>query len=339
MAHIPAIVYLSRSDIIHLGGSTSHLYVEAIRHGLALHAQADFAQPLKPYLRWRGAEGHIADRIIAMPAYIGGTAPIAGLKWIGSKHDNPLQRGIARASALIILNDAETHYPIAILEGGLISSMRTAAVTAVAASYLARPNFQTISCIGCGPIGRTQIITLLEQFPSIEQLFLYDIRHDAAQTLAEELGQYAPQNQIHVMSSPRAAVEAGAVVMTCTTTGTAYIPFEWIQKGCFISNVSLMDFFKDVYTQVDKVVVDDWTQSNREKKVIHHLVLEGRFSREQLHAELGEIVIGRRPGRESPDEIILLNPMGMAIEDIACAVALYERAVALGVGTTLSLYG
>ena len=98
-----------------------------------------------------------------------------------------------------------------------------------------------------------------------------------------------------------------------------------------------MDVQKEVFLHVDKVVVDDWDQSNREKKIIHQLVEEGLFSREQLHAELGEIVVGAKPGRESADEIILLNPMGMAVEDIACAHAIYEQARATNTGTWLSL--
>jgi ornithine cyclodeaminase len=99
-----------------------------------------------------------------------------------------------------------------------------------------------------------------------------------------------------------------------------------------------MDVHKDVFLGADKVVVDDWDQCNREKKLINQLVLDGLFSRDRLHAELGEIVSGRRPGREHDDEIILLNPMGIAVEDIACAAELYLRAKRQGVGTWLDLY-
>ncbi|MNJ73034.1 alanine dehydrogenase [compost metagenome] len=87
----------------------------------------------------------------------------------------------------------------------------------------------------------------------------------------------------------------------------------------------------------DKVIVDDWDQSNREKKISNQLVLEGRFSREQLHAELGEILIGAKPGREQENEIIVLNPMGMAVEDIASAAEVYHQALAANRGTRLWL--
>ena len=109
--------YLSRSDVVALGGDHSDLYMSAIEAGFRSHAAGDFVQPLKPYLRSPRTQ-HIADRIIAMPAWIGGEQPVAGLKWIGSKHDNPAKRGMERASAVIVLNDPETNYPMAIMEGG-----------------------------------------------------------------------------------------------------------------------------------------------------------------------------------------------------------------------------
>ncbi|HEY7414302.1 MAG TPA: hypothetical protein VH593_03850, partial [Ktedonobacteraceae bacterium] len=121
-------------------------------------------------------------------------------------------------------------------------------------------------------------------------------------------------------------------------TSTPYIRYAWLQKGTFLSNISLMDVCKEVFLQVEKVVVDDWDQCNREKKLLNQLVIEGLFSREQLHAELGEVLAGTRPGRESEQEIILLNPMGIAVEDIACAQVFYLRALENAVGTRLNLY-
>ncbi|BCT67957.1 2,3-diaminopropionate biosynthesis protein SbnB [Nitrosospira sp. NRS527] len=334
----PDLLYLSRSDLSSLGGSHSQPYVDAILDGLAVHARGDYVQPLKPYLRWPGAD-HIADRIIAMPCYLGGEQPVAGLKWVGSRQHNPVHFGLERASAVIVLNDAETNYPVAILEGGLISGMRTAAITAVGTRYLARGGFTDVACIGCGPIARMQMQTLLEQFPDIERIHLFDLSPEAAKSLGTLLAESNPDVDFISADSAESAVRAADVIVTCTVTSTPYLAFDWLKPGAFISNISIMDVHKDVYERADKVVVDDWDQSNREKKIINQLVLEGRFSREQLHAELGEIVIGDRPGRENEDEIILLNPMGMAIDDIICARHFYRLAHERGTGTRLPLYG
>lgn len=328
------ILYLNRADIQRIRSAQLDVFVRAVEEALRLHAQRMFVQPLKPYLRWRGEDSHIADRIIAMPAYVGGARPAAGLKWIGSKHDNPTSHGLERASAVIILNDVDTHYPIAILEGGLISNCRTAAVTAVAAKHLARRAFTRVCCIGSGPIGRMQLDTLIEHFPGIREIYLFDLDAGAARRHAASLEQNEAVS-VTVTSSAETAVRAAEVIITATVTARPYLPFEWLARGAFVSNVSIMDVEPDVFLKVDKLVVDDWDQCNREKKVIHQLVESGKFSRDRLHSELGQVVTGMRPGREDADEIIMLNPMGMAVEDIACAQAVFRAALDRGVGTWL----
>ncbi len=333
----PRILYLSRSDVAAVGGDHSDLYLQTLHNALVAHAQGKVIQPLKPYLRAHGKEGHIADRIIAMPAHLTDPA-ISGIKWVGSKHDNPSRAGLARASGVIVLNDPQTNYPIAILEASLISSWRTAAVTALAAAKLARKDFTDVAVIGCGVIGRTQIVALLQQFDHIGTVHVYDLNRATAQALASDLTDQHPSVTTRVASSAEDAVRAGDVVVPCTVTDQPYIPFAWLKRGAFVSNVSIMDVHQDVFLNADKVVVDDWEQSNREKKIINQLVLAGKFCREQLHAELGEVLSGRRPGRDTDDEIIVLNPMGMAVEDIACAAEVYSRARRQQIGTWLDLY-
>lgn len=332
------MLYLNRSDIEQAGGNHSTVYVNALTEALKAHANQDFVQPLKPYLRANGTEGHIADRIIAMPSHIGGQDPVSGIKWIGSKHDNPSERKIERASGVIILNDPETNYPIAVMEASLISSMRTAAVSVIAAQKLAKKGFEALTIIGCGLIGDRQLQSMLEQFDHIKQVYVFDQFEKASVNFIEKWAEARPEIHFVQATTAKEAVENGEVVITCTVTDKPYIEYDWIQKGTFISNISIMDIKKDVFTQADKVLVDDWSQANREKKTINQLVLEGRFSREALHAELGELLTGAKPGRENDDEIILLNPMGMAIEDISSAYYIYKEAKQQQIGTTLSLY-
>ncbi len=334
MSASDSLLYLSRADVAAAAGFGSDFFVDAVAEAFALHARGRTVQPLKPYLRWR-PDGHIADRIIAMPAWVGGERPAAGLKWVGSKHDNPERYGIERASAVIVLNDPDTHRPVAVMEGGLISAARTAAVTAVAARHLARAGFATLTCVGCGPIGRRQVLTLLEQFPSVGTVWLFDLQPAAAVELAGEVGTGRPKVEVNIAADAESAVRAGDVVVTATVADRPWLPAAWLRPGTLLANVSIMDAGKDVFLSADKVVVDDWEQCNREGKVIHQLTTEGSFSRERLHAELGEVVIGRRPGRENDDEVILLNPMGMAVIDVACAKAVYDRARAAKIGTWL----
>lgn len=333
----PTLLFLRRRDIAAVGGDHSALYVHTLERALIEHAKGAVVQPLKPYLRTGGAGGHIADRIIAMPAHLADPG-ISGLKWIGSKHDNPQRHGLARASAVIVLNDPDTNYPIAILEGALISAWRTAAVTCIAVARLARRDFRTVALIGCGVIGRTQITALLQQFPQLDTIHLHDVNPSAAKEFAVQLDAEWPGVTARIAESAEQAVRAADVVVPCTVTDRPYLSFDWLRRGSFVSNVSIMDCGKDVFLGADKVVVDDWDQCNREKKIINQLVTEGSFSRDALHAELGEIVAERVPGRENDDEIILLNPMGMAVDDISCATEVYLRAKQKRVGHRLDLY-
>lgn len=333
----PELIYLNKQDIINVGGYKSEIYVQAIKQALALHSEKNFSQPLKPYLKTNKKDEHIADRIIAMPAYLGEPS-ISGIKWIGSKFSNPTKKNMERASALIILNDPETNFPIAILEGSVISAMRTAAVTVVATEYLAKKGFQHLSVIGCGLIAKMQINSLLEQFDHIKNVHLFDLDLQKAEMFGKEMQQRFSHVVFQIHQSAQSAVENAEVLVTCTVTDQPYIKAEWIQKGTFVSNISIMDIEKEAFLRADKVVVDDWDQSNREKKIINQLVLEGKFSKEMLHAELGDIITNKKAGRETDEEIIILNPMGMAIEDISCAYEIYKKARQEKIGTTLSLY-
>ena len=238
------MLYLNRSDIEQAGGNHSTVYVNALTEALKAHANQDFVQPLKPYLRANGTEGHIADRIIAMPSHIGGQDPVSGIKWIGSKHDNPSERKIERASGVIILNDPETNYPIAVMEASLISSMRTAAVSVIAAQKLAKKGFEALTIIGCGLIGDRQLQSMLEQFDHIKQVYVFDQFEKASANFIEKWAETRPDIHFVQATTAKEAVENGEVVITCTVTDKPYIEYDWIQKGTFISNISIMDIKK-----------------------------------------------------------------------------------------------
>ncbi|MFA2567614.1 2,3-diaminopropionate biosynthesis protein SbnB [Bacillus wiedmannii] len=333
----PKILYLSRADVHKLEENSSDIYIKGVERALTLHSRKDFSQPLKPYLKTNKKDEHIADRIIAMPAHLGEPS-ISGIKWIGSKHDNPSLRNMERASALIVLNDPQTNFPIAILEGSSISAMRTAAVSVVATRHLANKDFRNLSIVGCGLIAKMHVMSMLENFKGIKNVVLYDVESYKAQELMKKFQSKYKNVSFRVADKVQDAVEKAEVLVTCTVTNKPYIKAEWIQKGTFISNVSIMDLESELFIQADKVIVDDWDQANREKKVINQLVLEGKFSKEMLHAELGDIITGLKAGREHKDELIILNPMGMAIEDISCAYEIYENALKNNIGKYLNLY-
>ncbi|MGV3019809.1 hypothetical protein ACERGC_11335, partial [Streptococcus thoraltensis] len=170
------------------------------------------------------------------------------------------------------------------MEASLISSMRTAAVSVIAAKHLAKIGFKDLTNIGCALIGDKQLQSMLEQSDHLERVFVYDQFSEACARFVDRCQQQRPEINFISTETAKEAVPNGEVVITCTVTDQPYIEYDWLQKGAFISNISIMDVHKEVFIKADKVVVDDWSQCNREKKTINQLVLEGKFSKEALHA-------------------------------------------------------
>ena len=330
-----SLLWLSRDDVRQAGGGAPEAAVPLIESALLAHAAGASCQPLKPYLKIPNDAK--ARRIIAMPAYLGNDFQTWGLKWIASAPDNPTQRGIERASALIILNDVETGQPIAVMEGALISAARTAAVALIAAKHLAPSAPQTLACLGNGMIGSLITHSLLNAFPSLTHVHLFDHLTAKAEALKTDLEGSNPVT-CTVAENPRDALSNANLVLTATTATNGYIEGEWLGAGTLFLNVSLRDPTFSVVERADKLVVDEWEQVNRSNTIIHRMTQAGRLTRNDLHAELPGLIAGRVPGREDDDEIILFCPMGLPIYDIATAWGVYQEAQRRGLGVALDMY-
>lgn len=308
----------------------------AVRDCLLCHERGEFVQPLKPYVRPRGREGEYeGGRFIAMPAYLGGRFDMAGIKWIAGFPTN-LNRGLPRASGTLQLNCSVTGRPLAIMECETLSARRTTAIAVLAVDLLAAPPPLKVAIIGAGPIG----CTVLEALTSRARSTLADIRLcDTQLGRAEAAAEAITHCGLPSVGCYRSAAEAvrGANVVICATTGASgYLREDWLDPGWLVIALSLDDATPELFLSADRIIVDDFEQCCREEKLLHRLVQAGRLNRDRISAELGQVVAGVKPGRLHPSENIYLNPMGMAIEDIAVGVTAYRRSITLGIGQTLS---
>ncbi len=333
------VLWLSREDVRRAGGGDPFAAMPLVEAALVAHGAGDSCQPLKPYLLIPGDTR--ARRIIAMPAYLGADFQTWGLKWIASAPDNPSRRGMERASALIVLNDLETGAPVALMEGALISATRTAAVALLASRHLCRADARTLAVLGAGAIGSLIAQSLLAAHPTLERVRVYDAVEASAGKLAAALESAGGRGDIacEVAPGPRQAIEGADVVLTATTAQEGYVEGDWLAPGSLFLNVSLRDPEASVFERADKLVVDDWEQANRGTTALRKATRAGLLGRDDLHAELHEILEGAAPGRESDDEIVLFNPMGLSIEDVATAWGVYREARRQGLGVELDLYG
>jgi len=331
-------LYLSQEDVIAAGGLDMAETVKTIETSFRLHASGETILPHKPVLRWGGPESEeTTGRIMAMPAYVGGDFRVAGIKWIPSKPSNPVLRGLPRANALIILNDVETLLPLAVMDGTIVSAMRTGAASGVAARVLARHDAAVLGMVGAGVQMRTQAKAMRCVLPRLREGRVFDLDAKRGATFAHEMSDLL-QMQIHPVASAAEACRGADVFVTATMSSHAYVEAGWYQPGVLHCEVSFWDTPAEVLATLDRVVCDDYEQvAHHGVDVSYRAVRDGYLARESI-ANLGDILIGREPGRRTEHDKILFNPIGLGIHDVAEAYRVYRSALDRGIGRKLTLW-
>ncbi len=320
------LLYLSRTDVEAVGLAMTEI-IEALEGAFAEKAMGQTEMPPKPGVHPGGGDNFIH----AMPAYIEGMGA-AGIKWVGGFPENQ-KRGLPYISGLVILNDAETGLPISVMDCVWITGMRTGAATAVSAKHLARHDSSIVGVLGCGVQGRTNVEALNAVF-GIRRVMAYDVNARAAEVYADEI-----QNRLHlevsVVAAPREAVAGCDIIVTAgpiSKTPHATIQPGWMDEGAFASLVDFDAYWHgDALKQADKFCTDDTAQMRYYQEL-------GFFQGiPEIHGDLGELVAGRKPGRQSETERNIAANLGLAIDDMAVAPLIYKRAVAQKIGTWLPL--
>ena len=239
-------------------------------------------------------------------------------------------------SVIRILNDEQTGYPIAILEAGLVTAIRTGNASGVSAKYLARRDSKVIGLVGCGEQGRNTINSLLHVMPGIEEVRLFDLYPAMIDRLKEFVGD-RPGVRFTVCESAEQAIRGADIVVTTAPIADKLPRYDasWIRKGALVLPVHCNGYTLDFFRSASKFVVDDWNQ--------YHSYMFGpnKYYTEDLaapYAQLGDVINGVKAGRENDDEIIVNANLGIALQDIALGFEILKIAREKGLGTELSLY-
>lgn len=333
------VLWLGQEDVVAAGGLDMAAAMEDVEEVYRLRATGEYVLPGKIVLQWdEPPPGEEEDHINVMPVYVGGRFDVAGLKVITSFPRNPMVRGLPRASALIVLHDTQAGLPLAVMDGTLISAMRTGAVTGVAAKYLARGDVTHVGLIGAGVQNRTQLMAMQTARPSIRQATVFDIRRDRAEAYAGEMSQRLGL-EVDVAANAEEAVRGAGMVVTATTSTEPIIRDGWLSAGSFYAHVSGYECEYDVIRHADKVVVDDWEQvKHRMASTVAFMWRDGFFADGDLYAELSEVVVGRKPGRDHEREVIVFSPIGLGLYDVAVALRVYRAARRQGLGQEVALW-
>ncbi|MEL7566038.1 MAG: ornithine cyclodeaminase family protein [Dehalobacterium sp.] len=278
-------------------------------------------------------------RINGLSAYLAGDYEIGGIKWIAGFPQNPRKYGLPRANAFIILNDCETGMPLAVMDGTYVSAMRTGAVTGVGAKYLARKDSAVVAMIGNGPQAYTQIQALRAVLPKLKTVKAYDIVREVSVSFADFVTKDMGLQAEVVDSAEKAVVEAD-VIVTVTVADEPIVKQKWLKDGYYFSHVgSYQEEEDEVILSVSKIVVDQWESVlHRVTPSLAQMYLKGQLPIERIYCDIGDIIVGKKPGRESDQENIFFSPIGMGSEDMAFAYRIYKMAKAQGLGIPLSLW-
>ena len=310
--------------------------IEIVEHALRLHGQGDAVLPRKVSIFWGDDPGteEREGRIMAMPAYVGGDLDVAGLKWIPSVPNNP-GRGLPRGIGLIVLTDRTTGLPLAVMDGTVVSAMRTGAVTGIAVRTLANPDTRVATILGAGVQARTQLMALRCAL-DLDEVRVWDIDPDRATAFCEREAD-GDVTMLPVESASAACLHA-PVVVAATMAPEPFVPLSWISEGATFVSISSLDPTLDLIAGSDVLVCDVWEhESGHASRPFARALEQGLVSRDRV-AQLGEVLLGIRPGRTHPSERVFVSPVGLAIEDVAGAMRVFRRADQLGIGTPLTLW-
>ncbi|QHA93075.1 ornithine cyclodeaminase family protein [Bacillus sp. N1-1] len=334
------LLFLSQSDVKESGGDNMNFIIDIIEEVISLHEKKDYVLPTKSSLRWGGIDDETSSgRINSMPGFIGGRFQSSGIKWISSAPQNPFKYNLPRAAGLIILNNPETLLPEVIMDGTLISAMRTGAVSGVVTKHLAKKDSTVLGLVGAGVQNRTQLMAIYAACPTLKTVKVADLNFNRAETFCNDMKGISENLTFEIVDTAEEAVRGSDIFSTATVTEKPIIKKDWVDKGSLHIHVGSHECEFDVIEQADKIVVDDWIQlMHRGVETICIMYNEGKFDPDTIYAELGAIVNGKKMGRENDDERIYFNSVGMGIEDVAVAKCIYDVAKERNLGRKFSLW-
>ena len=292
-------------------------------------------------------------RFMAMPAYVGGRFHVAGQKWYGSNIINP-QRGLPRSILMIMLNDADTCEPIALMSGNLVSSVRTGCVPGVGTRHLARKNSKVCACIGAGPVSKACFEAIVLEAKELETVVVCDLFMEKAEAFAKEMAEKYNLQGIATTSLEEAITGADIVSVAASSVKPIHIEESWLKKGSVViftgRGTITEDYYKDAkvvwdHAPMHEVYYDEHLMLPESERFvngigvqIYRLMYEGKLPPITEATSMGDIVGGTRPGRESEDERICFITGGIPVWDVGWSYEILQNAKKLGLGQKLKLW-
>ena len=323
------LLILSRTDISRL--MTYSDYVDAVEAAFRAAVEGRAVAPPASALHVLGGSFHAKGA-----ALLGDEAKVA-IKINGNFPGNPSANGLPTVQGVIYLADGANGRPLAVMDSIEVTNNRTGAATTLAARHLARAGSRVATICGAGVQGRIQLAAIAAA-AKLERVHVWDA--DAARSIAFAQEMSARLGLDIGATADLSPVRQSDIIVTCSSARRAFLTSDLVRPGTFIAAVGADNSDKseiDPGLYAKSLVVVDSLEQCAEIGDLHHALAAGAVTPGHVHATLGEIIAGTRPGRTDDGAITLFDSTGMGLQDVAAAVAIYRRALAAGAGTRLSL--
>lgn len=321
------MLILRHDDVQEILRNRELTLIELVGTAYTLHDEGATAVPHSTFLFFPNEP---RNRIIGLPAYVGGSSPAAGMKWIASWPGN-IHHGLPRANAAILLNGLGTGAPTALLEGSVISAKRTAASAALAARLLVRdPTPSGVTLIGCGVINLEVLRFLVAALPTLAGVTLFDSDPERAAAFARQCARVVPTVHVTLAGDIGRAVAAHDLISVATTAAEPHLDLGPARPGALVLHVSLRDL-SPAAILASQNVVDDADHVCRERTSLH-LTEQQVGHRDFIDAPIGQILSGNGGFRRDPNRTLIFSPFGLGALDIALAEFVRAAAVERGLG-------
>jgi alanine dehydrogenase len=291
--------------------------IAAVEAAFRAYGEGRAQLPPKPYLHFDKGD------LRAMPGYV----PDLGLASVKNVNVHPENSDLPVVMATVTVFDPETGFPLAIMDGTYLTGMRTGAAGGVAAKYLARPDSSVVGLVGAGTQATTQLSALGCVLESIEQVNIFDVDEGKAEKFVE--GSSAEHGlDVAVADSVEEVVRTADVLVTTTPVREPIIRREWVRPGTHINAIGAdapgKQELSPAILKDARVVVDSREQASHGGE-INVALSEKLITEDNIYADIGEIVAGKKAGREDADQVTVFDSTGLAIQDLACAVRVYRQ--------------
>ena len=332
--HKIEFTYLSQEALLQAGCLDFQLAITSAEKALLAYRQGDVMFPEKIVQIFNE---ETQSRINCLPATLK-SEQVCGMKWVSVFPPNVDRYGLQNLTALFVLSETEKGFPIAVMEGTLASNIRVAAMGALAAKHLAPAEPKVIGFIGAGEQAKMHLLAMKAIRPTLEECRVAAKTAMEEELFIEQMERIEPSLRfVPAHTQGAVAMSDADILVTATSVQAPLLKAAWMKPGAFYSHIGGWEDEYAVAKQCDKIVCDDWETVKHRTQTLSRMYKDGELRDEDVHGNLDEIVAGEKPGRESPDERVYFNAVGLSYVDVGIAWAMYRRATEHGFGQLLPL--